>query len=161
MRPSQKEQDMRFSFTALLFALGLLLTLSGSVGAQAVLISPQGSGPNQKPGVNPFQYLPLTGAGYPGYGYGGPGYGYPGYGYGAPGYGLGPTFMDPYTFQLQQQGLGQAPVAPPSSGLPPFSTQPPARYFGNYQPFYPLIPPGGHIPVASPLAGPPVSAAPL
>lgn len=56
----------------------------------------------------------------------------------------------------QQQGI--APVAPvPGSGLPPFSTQPPPRYFFNYQPYYPLLPGVGGAGAVPPIfAGPPV-----
>src|SRR5207237_902265 len=112
---------------------------------QTVFIQPNVNSPFQRPGLNPFNYVPQNTGGF----------GYPGYNaYNTP-YGLQTQFVDPMqALQAQQQGLGQPVAAIPSTGIPPFSTLPPPRYFFNYQPFYPLIPAGG-TGAALPIGGPP------
>ena len=127
--------------------LGLALWLAGSAtpaAAQAVILTPQTSGIG----------------GYGGYGgWGGPGgwgggmnpflYGRQGnffYGSNMPGMAYG---TQQQAFQTAQSAIqpgsttSYADQMQPGSGLPPFSTQPPPRYFFNYTPYYPLIKPGG------------------
>jgi hypothetical protein len=135
---------MRFALKGMLLGLAGWLLASGSAQAQTIFIAPNVNSPFQRPGVNPFMYVPPNTGGY----------GYPGYGAYNPPFGLQTQFVDPVqAVQAQQQGLAQPAAPVPSSGLPPFSTLPPPRYFFNYQPFYPLIPgtgPAGSLPIAGP-----------
>jgi hypothetical protein len=125
----------------LLMTGGLLATQVASVSAQTLFIRPGTSqGPGQQSRPNPFLFNRdgNTSVIYS--------------------QGFGPQQQAVGAVQAyQQQGVLPPAGVVPGSGLPPFSTQPPPRYFFNYQPYYPLLPGvGGVGPVPSIFAGPPV-----
>lgn len=125
----------------LLMIGGLLATQVASVSAQTLFIRPgTGQGPGQQSKPNPF-FFNRDGTNSIIY---------------SPGF--GPQQQAVGAVQAYQQQGALPPVgALPGSGLPPFSTQPPPRYFFNYQPYYPLLPGVGGAGAVPPIfAGPPV-----
>src|SRR4051812_42367287 len=78
-------EKMRYALITLLLGLATWLATNGSAQAQTIFIQPNTNSPFQRPGVNPFNYVPQNTGGF----------GYPGYNaYNTP-YGLQTQFVDP------------------------------------------------------------------